>query len=209
MPYEPGLSGKPGKGVRIVDFVFGIVVQEKDVKNRPHSGNEHPMAKLLHPTDGSILPDHPVIDEIQLAPAAGNLLPNVPFHLFPVFRMDQGNKRPPCQFQEVIKRRTAKHGQKPGIGIEDFFPLVVPVNQNSSRQMVRHLLEEKIQSLFCCHGYHRSSGTGYSPSGRTQKYSMAPRVSSPLNRGSVWTITGIRRPVRSFRNTGCCRDCPS
>ena len=74
---------------------------------------------------------------------------------------------------------------------------------------LRQIPEQYGQGTFFRHGDHRSSGTGYSASGSNRKYSMAPRVFSPLKRGSVWTRTGIRRPALFFRNTGCSRDLPS
>lgn len=62
------------------------ILHKKYIENISHARNFHTVAKFIHIDHGSVLPDDPVIDEIQMFPAADHLLPDFSFHPLPVIR---------------------------------------------------------------------------------------------------------------------------
>ena len=145
---KPCFPWKSGKGVHIINFVFGVIIQKKYIKNGPHTGDEYSVSELLHPADRAILSDYPIIYEIQFASAAGNLLADIPLYPVPVIWMNQVGKSPSSQLHEILKRGTPHHGNKPGVSIKNLFPFVITVNQDTARQMFRHLLKNQMLNLF-------------------------------------------------------------
>ena len=93
------------------------------------------MSEILHPADGTILPDNAVFHIVQIKAVLLDLLPDAGLHVLYVPRVNHAQERSSGEVLKLLFRLTAEHLEDGPVGVEHL-TVVVPIDKKSPGHLI-------------------------------------------------------------------------